>query len=170
MFGLIPLPYKILAGAALLVGVFFFGYMKGNAYGKAELERYAAKKEKQVAELEKKNAEVSGKVLVQYVDKVNTIKEKEYVYLDRAKNNVPSQHDMSNGWVYTHDASATGSDADSTRASDASSSGVKDNQALAVVVSNYSRCLQNNQQLINLQQWVNENKRIIDEANAKKGK
>lgn len=170
MFSMIPLPYKLLAAAALLFGVFVFGYMKGSAYAEAELARFAAKKAEQVAELEKKNAEISNKVVTEYVDRTNTIREKEYVYLDRAKSSVPSQSVMSNGWVYTHDASATGSDADAAGSSDASPSGIKDNEALFTIITNYSRCMQNNQQLISLQQWINDNKRAVDEVNAKEKK
>jgi hypothetical protein len=165
MFNIIPLPYKLLAGAALIIGVFLFGYMKGSAYAEAELAKFSAKANKQIADLEKKNSEISTKVVTQYVDRVNTIKEKEYVYLDRAKNNVPAQHDMSNGWMFAHDASASGSDADPTRSSDASPSGIKDNQALVTIIQNYSRCMQNSQQLIGLQQWINDNKRAIEESN-----
>jgi len=112
MFGMIPLPYKLLAGAALILGVFLYGYMKGSAYAEAELQRFAAKASTQVAELEKKNAEISNNVVTEYVDRTNTIREKEYVYIDTAKNIVPSQSVMSNGWVFTHDSSATASDAD----------------------------------------------------------
>lgn len=170
MFGIIPLPVKLAFGAMIVVGAFGFGYMKGNSHAEAELQAFAAKSAQQVAELEKKNTEISNKVVTQYVDRVNTIKEKEYVYLDKAKNNVPAQHDMSNGWVYTHDISATNGDADSTRASDASTSGIKDNQALLTIVSNYSRCLQNSEQLINLQKWINDNQRAIEESNKGKKK
>lgn len=170
MFGMIPLPYKLLAIGAALVGVFIFGYMKGSAYAEAELARFSAKANAQVAELERKNSAISTQVVTEYVDRVNTIREKEYVYRDIAKNSVPAQHDMSNGWVYTHDASATGSDADATRGSDASPSGIKDNEALFTIISNYSRCMQNSQQLIGLQQWINDNKRAVDEVNAKEKK
>ncbi len=107
MLGMIPLPYKLLAIGALLIGVFIFGYMKGSAYAEAELARFAAKASEQVAELEKKNAEISNDVVTEYVDRTNTIREKEYVYRDIIKDSVPSQHDMSNGWVYTHDLSAS---------------------------------------------------------------
>jgi phage FluMu gp28-like protein len=170
MFGMIPLPYKLLAAAALLIGIFFYGYMKGSAYAEAELQRFAAESATKVAELEKKNAEISGKVVTEFVDRTNTIREKEYVYLDHAKNTVPSQSVLSNGWVFTHDASASNGDADATRSSDASPSGIKDNEALLTIVSNYSRCLQNNQQLTSLQEWINNNKRAVDEANTEKGK
>jgi glutamate synthase domain-containing protein 3 len=162
MFGMIPLPYKLLAGAALLAGVFFYGYMKGSAYAEAELARFSAEKSAQVVELEKKNTEISNNVVTEYVDRTNTIREKEYVYLDAAKNSVPSQHVMSNGWVYTHDLSATSGDADSTRASDASPSGITDTTALVGIITNYSRCQQNAEQLRQLQQWISQNKAAVD--------
>ena len=162
MFSMIPLPYKLLAGAALLLGVFVFGYMKGSAYAEAELARFAAKKSEQVAELEKKNAEISNTVVTEYVDRTNTIREKEYVYLDRAKNSVPAQSDLSNGWVYTHDISALSGDADAARSSDASTSGIKDNEALLTVISNYAICQRNQVQLIELQKWIIQNKDAVD--------
>jgi hypothetical protein len=65
MFGMIPLPYKLLAGAALIIGVFFYGYMKGTAYGEAELQRFAAKNATLVADMEKKNSEISTEVVTQ---------------------------------------------------------------------------------------------------------
>jgi glutamate synthase domain-containing protein 3 len=159
---MIPLPYKLLAGAALLAGVFFYGYMKGSAYAEAELARFSAEKSAQIVELEKKNTEISNNVVTEYVDRTNTIREKEYVYLDAAKNSVPSQHVMSNGWVYTHDISATSGDADSTRASDASASGITDTTALVGIITNYSRCQQNAEQLRQLQQWISQNKAAVD--------
>jgi hypothetical protein len=162
MFGMIPLPYKLLAIGAALVGVFVFGYMKGSAYAEAELARFSAQKSEQVAELERKNSAISTQVVTEYVDRTNTIREKEYVYLDAAKNSVPSQHDMSNGWVYTHDLSATSGDADSTRASDASPSGITDTTALVGIITNYSRCQQNAEQLRQLQQWIIQNKAAVD--------
>ena len=170
MFGMIPLPYKLLAGVALILGVFLYGYMKGSAYAEAELQRFAAKASTQVAELEKKNAEISNNVITEYVDRTNTIREKEYVYIDTAKNIVPSQSVMSNGWVFTHDSSATASDADPTRASDASSSGITDTTALVGIITNYSRCQQNAQQLIALQKWIADNKTEVDRINAEKSK
>jgi len=167
MFGMIPLPYKLLAGAALILGVFAFGYMKGSAYADAELQRFAAKNATLTADMEKKNSEISTQVVTQYVDRVNTIREKEYVYRDVAKTVVPSQSVLSNGWVFTHDISATGGNADTTRSSDASPSGIKDNEALFTIIGNYSICMQNSEQLRNLQQWVNDNKQSIDELNKK---
>jgi hypothetical protein len=162
MFGLIPLPIKIAAAILIVLGIFGYGYIKGNAHGKSELVAYAAKKEKQIAALEKKNAEIADNVVTKFVDRTNTIREKEYVYRDLAAKNVPAQSDLSNGWVYTHDISATSGDADPARSFDASSSGIKDNQALLTVISNYAICQRNQIQLIELQRWITENKAAID--------
>jgi hypothetical protein len=162
MFGMIPLPYKLLAGVALILGVFVFGYMKGSAYADAELQRFAAKASEQVAELERKNSEISNNVVTEYVDRTNTIREKEYVYVDAAKDSVPSQSVMSNGWVFTHDISASASDADATRSSDASPSGIKDTDALIGIIRNYAICQSNSVQLTELQRWINENKEAVD--------
>ena len=159
---MIPLPYKLLAIGALLVGVFFYGYMKGSAYAEAELAKFAAKASEQVAELERKNSEISNNVVTEYVDRTNTIREKEYVYVDAAKDTVPSQSVMSNGWVFTHDISASASDADATRSSDASPSGIKDTDALVAIIRNYAICQSNAVQLTELQRWINENKEAVD--------
>ena len=162
MFGMIPLPYKLLAAAALIIGVFFYGYMKGSDSADTKLANFAAEQSKQIVELEKKNAEISNNVVTEYVDRVNTIREKEYVYLDAAKNRVPTQYDMSNGWVYTHDISATSGDADPTRASNATPSGITDTTALLTIIKNYTNCQTNAEQLKKLQQWIVENKAAAD--------
>lgn len=163
---MIPLPYKLLAGAALIAGVFFYGYMKGSAYADAELARFGQKNAELVADLERKNTEISTQVVTEYVDRVQVVKEKEYVYRDLAQTVVPSQCTMSNGWVHTHDASARADNADATRASDETSSGIADTTALVGIIGNYSRCQQNAQQLASLQRWINENREAVEKAKA----
>jgi hypothetical protein len=165
---MIPFPYKLLAGLALIAGVFFYGYMKGSAHAEAELARFSAKANAKIAALEKKNAEISNNVVTEYIDRVEVIREKEYVYRDLGKNNVPGQYNLSNGWVYTHDVSASASDADPARASDATSSGIKDNTALLTIISNYANCQANAEQLRQLQQWIIDNKAAIEEEAKKK--
>jgi len=152
----------------LITGAAGFGYMKGSEAGKVAIANLKADSEKQIAELEKMNSEISNKVVTQYVDRVNTIHEKETRYVDAAKNNVPSQFELSNGWVFTHDTSATSNDADATRSSDATPSGIKDNEALITILNNYSVCHQNAEQLKGLEQWVIDNKKAVDDSNAKK--
>lgn len=171
MFSLIPFPYKLLISVVLFValvgGVFFYGYSKGSIRADEKLAKFSAEKNAQIVELEQKNAKITNKVITEYVDRTNTIREKEYVYRDAATKSVPAQSNLSNGWVYVHDVSATSGDADPARASDATSSGIKDNTALLTVISNYSICQQNQAQLIELQKWIVENKEAAEEKKNK---
>lgn len=166
MFGMIPFPVKILAILFLVLGAAGWGYMKGSAHAEIELANYHAKAEKQISELEKKNTEISGHVVTEYVDRVNTIHDKEVIYKTATAKMEP-QHDMSNGWVELHDAAARLANPDAILASDKSPSGIMDNSALAVVIGNYAVCHENKQQLISLQKWITDNKSAIDAANLK---
>jgi hypothetical protein len=49
--------------------------------------------------------------------------------------------------------------------SDKSTSGIMDNAALAVVLTNYRVCHNNKQQLISLQNWFTESKTAFDANN-----
>ena len=166
MFSFIPLPYKIIAIVLLLVGTLALGYSKGVEKSKLEIAKFEAKANAKIAELEKKNSEINNKVVTEYIDKVRTVKEKEYVYRDQAKNVVVAQSDLSNGWVYLHDSSAKGLPAVPALSANESSSGIKDNQALGTIVENYSACFANAEQLKALQQWIIKTKTEVDKINA----
>jgi len=168
MFSLIPFPAKLALIVGIILGAIGFGYMKGKEGAKIAIANYEAQAQKQISELKEMNAAISGKVTVQYVDRVNTIKEKETRYVDSATNHVPSQFELSNGWVFTHDIGATGGDADSARSSDETPSGIKDNEALITILRNYSICQQNEAQLTNLQQWITENEQAVKKSNEDK--
>jgi len=161
MFSLIPLPAKLAAIVIIILSALGFGYMKGKEGAKIAIANYEAAAQKQINELKDINASIANKVTIQYVDRVNTIREKETRYVDSAKASVPSQFEFSNGWVFTHDISATGSDANSTRSSDETASGIKDNEGLVTIIRNYSTCEQNAEQLKNLQQWIIENQKAV---------
>ena len=169
MFGMIPLPIKLLAFVFIIAGAAGWGYMKGSAHAEVELANYRAEAEKQISDLKTENAQISDNVVTQFVDRTDTIREKEVIYREAATSIQP-QHDLSNGWIHLHDAAARLANPDMQLASDASPSGVMDNTALAVVMSNYAICKQNAEQLTSLQKWITDNRAAIDEMNAKKGK
>lgn len=169
MFGMIPLPVKLLAIVFIVAGAAGWGYMKGSAHAEVELANYKASAEAQISDLKTENARISDNVTVEYVDRTNTIVQKEIVYRDAAKTLAP-QYDLSNGWIHLHDAAARLANPDMQLASDASPSGIMDTSALAVVMSNYAICKQNAEQLTALQRWVSDNRAAIEEANAKKEK
>ena len=167
MFSIIPLPVKIMAIIFIVLGAAGWGYMKGSAHAEIELANYQAKAEKQISDLQTENAKISDNVTTQFVDRVNTVHDKEVIYKDRLVNLGEGTNNLSNGWVELHDAAAKLADPDAQLASDKSPSGIMDNAALAVVLSNYSRCHENKQQLIGLQTWITYNKKAIEAANLK---
>ena len=169
MFGMIPFPVKIMAIVFLLAGAVGFGYMKGVAAGDRAMLEYKANAEKQIADLKEQNTQISNQVTTEFVDRTNTIREKEVIYRDAAGKMEP-QYDLSNGWVYLHDAAAKLVNPDMQLAADKSPSGIMDTSALTVVIGNYSVCKQNAEQLASLQKWIKENKAAIDVANAKNPK
>ena len=111
-------------------GAFGYGFHKGDERAEVEINKYANQVESLKVELEKEQNNIKEKIVTQFVDKVQVVKEKEYVLQQQATEAVPAQHDLSNGWVYIHDNSlgSQGGVHDATRASDASPSDIKDNQ------------------------------------------
>ena len=164
--GMIPFPVKILAIIFIVLGAAGWGYMKGSAHAEVELANYQAKAEKQISELKTENTRISDNVTTEYVDRVNTIHDKEVIYKDRLVNLGPGT-DLSTGWIELHDAAAKLANPDAILASDKSPSGIMDNAALAVVLTNYRVCHSNKQQLISLQRWITDNKASIEAANLK---
>lgn len=167
MFGMIPFPVKILAIIFIVLGAAGWGYMKGSAQAEIELANYQAKAEKQISDLKTENARISDNIQIEYVDKVSTIYDKETVYKEKLGGLGEGTNNLSNGWVELHDSAAKLADPDAVLASDKSPSGIMDNAALAVVLTNYRVCHENKQQLISLQKWITENKAAIDAANVK---
>jgi hypothetical protein len=170
MFGFtIPLPIRLLATILLLFGVATLGYIKGSAHADIELANYQAKAEKQITDLQKNNSQISSKVVIQYVDRVNTIHDKQIIYKTLISKTEP-QHDLSKAWIELHNASASLTIPDTSLVSDKSPSGIMDIAALDVVVGNYAICHDNKEQLIALQKWIRDNQKAIDDANIKKSK
>lgn len=170
MLSIIPLPYRILLFALIVSGAFAAGYKKGGEAGELEIQRAANEAESLAAQLKKEQEMIREVVRVEYVDRVTRIKEKEVQIVQAAAETVPGQYDMSNGWVHAHNAGASPAiNLDLNLAADATSSFVKDNVALQTVVSNYSICLQNAQQLTSLQKYLIEVNNAIDKENEKRG-
>lgn len=166
MFGMIPLPIKLMAILFVVLGAAGWGYMKGSAQAEIALANYRADAEQQISELKSENLRISDNVQIEYVDRVNTIRDTEIVYRDRLVGLGEGNNEVSTGWVELHDAAARLADPEANLAMDDSPSGIMDNSALAVVISNYARCHENKQQLESLQRWVTDNKAAVDAASA----
>jgi len=173
---LVPPQFRILAYLLIVALIFgagsFVGYkFTSNHYEtvvatmKLEAEQLKTKKAELQVKLDAEIANVKEIIITKYVDRVKVVKEKEYVYRDQATNVVPDRTELSTGWVYLHDTSARGTDADATRSADATPSGVEANKALATVVENYGTCKANAEQLTSLQEYAREVKKAVDAAN-----
>lgn len=167
---LIPVWAKGAIIAAALAGAGFYGYTKGVAEGNLKIAKFGQEKAEMQADYERRLSERKVEVVTQYVDRVNTVHEKETKYVSQATSAVPHQSELSNGWVYLHDQAARAAEADGARSSDAGPSGVGDNQALATVVTNYSRYHQCVAQVKALQDIIADHNKTIDEVNAEKHK
>jgi hypothetical protein len=165
----ISLPVKILILIIVVLAAAGMGFIKGSSYSEVELANYKASAEKQISSLKTENANISSKVVVEYVDRVKVITNKETIYKEAAEKLGP-QHDMSNGWVHLHDTAAKLANPDANLASDMSPSGVMDNSALAVVISNYRICYEDKEQLSSLQRWIRDNQAAIEKANKERPK
>jgi hypothetical protein len=163
MFGLIPFPVKIGALLFVILGALTFGYMKGSAQAEIALANYRAEAEKQIKELHEENIRISDNVQIQFVDRVNTVKEREIVY-QTAAGKLEPVNQVSNGFVELHDATAQRRLPVPNILADNTPSGIYDNSALGVVISNYSTCEQTRQQLISLQSWITQNQEAIEKA------
>lgn len=142
--------------ATYTFGVYQGGYQKGLAESEITIANYEKEVLKLEAEKKKAQEKTSIKIETKYIETVKTVKEKEKVYVDRATNDVVSTGELSAGWVYVHDAAARGVHAEAAPASDGETSGVEDNQALAIVTENYSICRTDQERLRSLQKWVIE--------------
>lgn len=166
---LIPLPYKIIAVVFIVGGAFGAGYKKGTDAGEVMIQQAANEAEQLKIELEKEQNNIKERVVTEYVDKIKVVTQKETIYRDAADKQVPGKFNLTNGWVYLHDASVKGEELNPEMTTDDTDSPVKDNQALGTVLSNYSLCLQNAQQLVSLQSWILETKASVDKQNADRG-
>lgn len=130
------------------------------------IAQYESLKKTSAEEIRKAAENVKEKIVTQYVDRVKTVKEKEYVYITLT-NTVPDTFEFSNGWVHVHDAAATGGDATSTGSADGSSSGIGANEGLQTIIRNYGKCHENAEKVKALQLTITEFERIIEEHNLK---
>jgi hypothetical protein len=153
----------------LVGGAFGAGYKKGTDAGEVMVQQAANEAEMLKIELEKEQQNIKEKVVTEYVDRVKVVKEREVVYQNAVDNDLKGKYNLTNGWVYLHDASVQGQQLDPEKTTDDSDSIVKDNQALGTVLANYSVCLQNAQQLVSLQSWILETKASVDKQNADRG-
>lgn len=151
--------------AAVSTGTFFYGLHLGNQKSDAAIAKFEAVKDKITNNAQQGSAKATDKVVTEYVDRVKRVHDKEYVY---NSTDVPSQYNLSQGWIYLHDQAAKGDDANKLLAMSPTPSLFKDSQIIKTVTHNYSTCHETEEQLKSLQSWITEQQKAVAAAN--KGK
>jgi|ERR1700747_3634638 len=154
--GLPDLPYKFIAVVALVVGAYFYGVHMESARAQVEIDNYITQQKDLIEKVNTKQVQIVDRAVTQYVDRIVKIKDTGENNANKI-NQVPDRNViLSSGWVYYHDSSASGNDAESARITDATPSGISADFALGIVASNYTSCLENKEQLEDLQKWVRD--------------
>ena len=172
MFNMIPLPYRILSVILIALSLFGFGYSKGLQVSKEKIALFEARSradyEKLRAAYEKLKNDVNEKVVIQYVDRIVEVVKWRTKNVTIVKE-VPSNCELSNGWVHVHDSSAEARDADRAAAADGTSSEIKDTEALETVVDNYGICAANAEKVKAWQKWYTDQQVAVGKINRENG-
>lgn len=110
------------------------------------------------------SAQITERVVTNYVTRRETIREVVYRNRDVIRNVVPEQNQLSQGWVYAHNQTVRILPIDYNLASNPAPSSVSDRDALDIVAQNYRIANENREQLINLQNWVRQQQEIRQRA------
>ena len=145
-----------LALGALVAASAGWGWVKGAASVQQDWNTERATQTIAVLRVQVKQAEVSDRVVTQYVDRVRIVREQADAIIREVPVYVPAQCDpdgrLPAGWRVLHDAAASGGAADP--AAIAHAQPVAPDAAAETVTRNYGTCRETAEQLIALQAWV----------------
>lgn len=163
---LIPTQYK-LAAQVLSVVVLSFGlYLEGGISNEDKWQAKVKEMQAEIAQTEKAGAEASVKIVTKYIDRVQIVKEKGDVLVQKVPEFISKESDakcvIPNGFVLLHDSAAKGEVPDTSRGSNEATSGVALSTVGKTVTENYTTYHQVAEQLRSLQEWVAEQQKIYN--------
>lgn len=154
-------PYAVVA--ILVVVVAGWGYGRGASVVQDRWDIERGRQQTVVAVVRQRQAEVTERVITQYVDRVRTVREAGETVIREVPVYVPTQCDSDGrlpaGWRVQHDAAASGRPADAAGFADAAP--IAPDAAAETVARNYLACRLNAEQLIALQAWVREQTAVV---------
>lgn len=143
-----------------IIVLLFSVYMIGGIANEADWQKKVLQQQAEIAQLKQKEAEVSTKVVTKYIDKITVVKEKNNEISKYINASGDAKCQLPTSFSVLHDAAAKNELPDSTRATDASASGIALSTATATIVDNYGACNQNAEQLKALQEWIREQQKL----------
>lgn len=163
-FGVLALILVVTHGSAYMIGK-----TKGKAISAVEIAKYEEKVQALQAEKTKLQIQINDRVTVRYRDRVQTITNTEYKNRDVIENVItPRDTNVSMGWIYAHNQSATGEVIDINRAANNNESNVDDAKVLSTINSNYSIAQQCAAQVKGWNEWYTETAKLYDSYVAQK--
>ena len=155
-----PWPYRLLVLVALAAALVGVGWFKGAGHVQHQWDAAVAEQARQVAKVEKQQAEATVQVVTRYVDRVKVVREKGDAIIKEVPVYVPSEADAAcaihRGFVRLHDAAAANTVPRAAEPADASAAGIALSAVATTLADNYQRCHENAEQLIALQDWVRQ--------------
>jgi len=153
-------PYRMLALAALAVALLGLGWIKGASHVQAQWDATIQRQALQTAVVKTRQAEATAKVVTEYVDRIQTVREKGGTLIKEVPVYVPVQADtacrINRGFVRLHDAAAANELPEAASDADAAAADLALSTVAATVADNYRICHENAEQLKALQQWTGE--------------
>lgn len=160
MFNLIPPQYTLAVKVALVALLLTLTYFKGRSDVQVKWDLANEQTAKQIAELQAKQAEVTTKVVTEYITKVQTVKQKGDTIVKYVDRYITQEQDsncvIGNNVVSLHDAAAENRIPTTAEVTDARASEVKISELTKAVTDNYGTCNQIREQVIGLQNWIRE--------------
>lgn len=168
LFSIVPWYYKLLAVGLLAAVLIGYGWVKGAGHVQGQWDAAVEKQEAQQARGRVRQAEVTVKVVTQYVDRVRVIREKGDVIIKEVPAYVTPESDsrcaINAGFVRLHDAAAANEVPGPARTADAAPAGIALSAVARTVAENYRRCHENAAQLTFLQEWVREQAKAANDG------
>lgn len=168
LFSIVPWYYKLLAVGLLAAFLIGYGWVKGAGHVQGQWDAAVEKQEAQQARVRVRQAEVTVRVVTQYVDRVRVIREKGDVIIKEVPAYVTPESDsrctINAGFVRLHDAAATNEVPGPARTADAAPAGIALSAVAGTVAENYRRCHENAAQLTFLQEWVREQAKAANDG------
>ncbi|OVE46678.1 hypothetical protein [Chromobacterium violaceum] len=159
----VPLLYRWLALLALAGALIGFGWIKGASHVQAQWDTATSKQSLRVAHVRQRQAETTVKVVTKYTERVRTVRAAGETIIKEVPVYVSATApDLPGGFRLLHDAAARGEPPTSAGSADAPS--VAARTVAETVISNYTACRENAEQLTALQAWVRQQHEIAATA------
>lgn len=167
MFGIIPLPYKLLAIVLSAIAIAFGSYLYGKKVNELKWVAKAAEMTARIAELEAQGQIETVKVITKYVTKIVEVEKHGQEIQSQIPTYVTSNDNarcvINTGFVRIHNSAAGEEIPDTSGVTNETPSGVALSTVASTVAGNYTSCRANAEQLKSLQEWVLKQEKVMNQ-------